>query len=528
MATMPVYICPEHCDNDNIQAGPPPSLWVSLTDFDLNGVMKALAMPSSKPWPILLLCLFAPVFCCALFAKKLLTTIKGGTVIKRRETMVHFKLQSKKSVVAIYKELENILPMLARPYGHLNMAANYDTRVISVLVDPSKCKHSFQILDFIRDLLSPESIKKQLTANGTRQNQAVEVTVSNPKCPRKHASNNVQLAAPKLGHLENNSGELILRFDSSVGNERVLSELNARKDEIKKVLKGFELDLTSIKKGSVVIKFHLQHGSKTFDTLTLDGEIDKLADQLLSNESFGRFRRETPTLSIQFIVKGNLQHATAVYADNLHVQMGERNSVYTCAHAHTPLDTNESADGPIQRTEATDRQECVAKFVKINILTLSPLPEQPASSAPKKSSDPVKIEVASQDGNVIKLLREEWSNVKSLLEKQYPGCHMKSLERKIIWELPGRGWKDSDVKSFVGDIFAIKRINNAIRTKSVCVDIHIPEWLAEKSVKRRLVKMLSKLLLLRFVFCTRSMIMCSCTVAVCASVYLAKLSLYPL
>lgn len=128
--------------------------------------------------------------------------------------------------------------------------------------------------------------------------------------PRKHASNNVQSAAPKLGHLKNNSGELILRFDSSVGNESVLSELNARKDEIKKVLKGFELDLTSIKKGSVVIKFHLQHGSKTFDTLTLDGEIDKLADQLLSNESFGRFRRETPTLSIQFIVKGNLQHAT--------------------------------------------------------------------------------------------------------------------------------------------------------------------------------------------------------------------------
>ena len=52
----------------------------------------------------------------------------------------------------------------------------------------------------------------------------------------------------------------------------------------------------------------------------------------------------------------NLYCLTAVYTDTLHVQMGNRNNIYTCDEAHAPRNVDEPWSDAVQRTEATDEQ----------------------------------------------------------------------------------------------------------------------------------------------------------------------------
>ena len=59
-----------------------------------------------------------------------------------------------------------------------------------------------------------------------------------------------------------------------------------------------------------MIQFNLPHSSGTFDTLAQKRVIRDLADKLLSNESFTRFRRDQPKLRVEFLFKAKLEHVT--------------------------------------------------------------------------------------------------------------------------------------------------------------------------------------------------------------------------
>ena len=59
-----------------------------------------------------------------------------------------------------------------------------------------------------------------------------------------------------------------------------------------------------------MIQFNLPHSSGTFDTLAQKRVIRDLADKLLPNESFTRFRRDQPKLRVEFLFKAKLEHVT--------------------------------------------------------------------------------------------------------------------------------------------------------------------------------------------------------------------------
>lgn len=127
---------------------------------------------------------------------------------------------------------------------------------------------------------------------------------------RKQVVSNGSHAASRVGQLKTNSGELVLRFNNDNEGAAVLSELKARKTEVQQVLGQFKLELTDIRRGSVVIKFHLPQATGTFDTLAQRRTIQGLSYNLLHNESFKRFRQDQPTLRIEFHAKAKLEHVT--------------------------------------------------------------------------------------------------------------------------------------------------------------------------------------------------------------------------
>lgn len=117
-------------------------------------------------------------------------------------------------------------------------------------------------------------------------------------------------ASFRVGQLKNDAGQLVLSFDNSTDDGAIVTVLNAHKEKVQEILGQHDLELTSIRRGSVVIQFRLPHSSKIFDTVAQRRTIQDLADKLLSNESFRRFRQGLSKLRIEFLVKAKLEHIT--------------------------------------------------------------------------------------------------------------------------------------------------------------------------------------------------------------------------
>lgn len=88
----------------------------------------------------------------------------------------------------------------------------------------------------------------------------------------------------KVG-FSSNTGEIILKLENPEVESEVLGLLRSSQDKLQELFSKYDLDFKTVKRGSLILKFHLSNGSKTFDAMVNDRRSISIATDILSHNN---------------------------------------------------------------------------------------------------------------------------------------------------------------------------------------------------------------------------------------------------
>ncbi|KAL8602654.1 hypothetical protein ACOMHN_029976 [Nucella lapillus] len=385
---------------------------------------------------------------------------------KTRDFLIRVSLNSQKTADILQKEVKNILPMLSRHYGELHLAVRSDSRCLSIILHPRAGK-PLNLSHFLRDILSPEAVKRAIGSAGSSTREEMEICVWSG-CFKDGRQAHVDHTPPaNCSDMRCDTGQIIFRF--SEADEELLKSLHtpSSKAALKKIFTRHQLDFQDIRSGSIIFRFQLLNGSRTFDEFAIDQRMSNLAKDLLSHEAFKSLSREVP-VDVEFVCKAKLENVAAVYAENLTMQIGTQNNIYLC-HAdpasHCDHAQANVVDEDVFVSIADEHQTAVGEMVKANILrtknvTPGRLVVKESWVTRNKGPNDVFIKVQCDSPEMSERLQRQWLNIMPLLKHHYPDCqmHHNCRDKSIVWRLRSPDGKIPDACSFLTDIIAIESV----------------------------------------------------------------------